>query len=178
MKVHDLQFAGYTIEIHTDEDPESPSQWGDDNLFLTGFHRQFHVQRKGFTEKVTKEQSKQFWVFPLYAYIHSGVSLSLGEFSCPWDSGQVGWVYVAKEEWRLQKSARKAAEGLVESWNSYLSGEVYGYIIRDDEGIDLDSCWGFLGDMSYCINEAKSSAESLRRHENEQAAKIDQMMHV
>jgi hypothetical protein len=34
---------------------------------------------------------------------------------------------------------------MVETWNQYLSGDVYGFIIEDGEGTDVDSCWGFYG---------------------------------
>lgn len=33
-------------------------------------------------------------VLPLHLYDHSGITMSTGGFSCPWDSGQVGYIYV------------------------------------------------------------------------------------
>lgn len=47
---------------------------------------------------------------PVYAYVHSGVALSTGPFSCPWDSGQSGFVYETKEtilEWYGKKRMTK-----------------------------------------------------------------------
>lgn len=37
-------------------------------------------------------------MLPLYLYDHSGITMSTGPFSCPWDSGQVGWIYLSKEK--------------------------------------------------------------------------------
>ena len=42
--------------------------------------------------------SKDNAILPLYLYDHSGITISTGKFSCPWDSGQVGWIYVSKEK--------------------------------------------------------------------------------
>lgn len=37
-------------------------------------------------------------ILPLYLYDHSGITMSTSGFSCPWDSGQVGWIYCSKEK--------------------------------------------------------------------------------
>ena len=34
---------------------------------------------------------------PVYAYVHSGETISTEPFSCPWDSGRSGWVYCTTE---------------------------------------------------------------------------------
>lgn len=91
-----------------------------------------------------------YHVFGLEAYIHSGVCLALSrEGAFPdrqWDVSQLGAVLVSKKEWRMRKSAKKAAEGLIRTWNDSLSGNVYGYVIEDDAGEQVESCWGFYGD--------------------------------
>lgn len=87
----------------------------------------------------------------LYLYDHSGITISMSGFSCPWDSGQVGWIYVTKEtiekEWGGDvESAKKYMEGEVEVYDNYLTGEVYGFRIEDPDGNEMDSCWGYYGD--------------------------------
>ena len=47
-----------------------------------------------------------------------------------WDSSVSGYILASKEEFELEETARNASEGLIETWNQYLSGEVYGYIIE------------------------------------------------
>lgn len=42
----------------------------------------------------------QYVILPLYLYDHSGITISTGPFSCPWDSGQVGWIYAPKDTFR------------------------------------------------------------------------------
>lgn len=54
--------------------------------------------------------------------------------------------------------ARKILQQEVETYNDYVSGNVYGYTITQDGGdeLDLDSCWGFFGDYKeYLMTEAR-----------------------
>jgi len=124
-------------------------------------------------EEAKKELQKDGWVFPLRSYIHSGVALAVGSgpmgypFDCPWDSGQIGVVLVKKDRgFRTKKKAEKAAEQHVETWNQYLSGDVYGYMVKDKEGNELDSCWGFYG-IEYVKAEGKRQAEWWRKQEGQ-----------
>jgi len=47
---------------------------------------------------------------------------------------------------------------LVESWNEYLGGDVYGCVKetydKNKKQIDQDSCWGFYG-YKYALEELK-----------------------
>ena len=118
---------------------------------------------------------------PVFAYIHSGTTLvaaPTNPFSCPWDSGQSGYVYMTKaealKEWGglhmtddVLAKAHSYQAGLVEAFSDYLSGECYGFVIErltlDEDGDvtsaeQLDSCWGFLGDLNYCKEEAVQQA--------------------
>jgi len=169
---------GYTVKIIADQDAQSPGEDGDNGLFLvTTRNRYFQVLYKENTShgedvgEVTErgELSKTHWVFPLRAYIHSGVALSLSDggcFSDPWDSGVIGAVFAAKSEWKYRTRERKAcvsaqtaAKGLVETWNQYLSGDVWGYVIEDADGNSVDSCWGFYG-LEYAKQEAMGQVPS------------------
>lgn len=97
-------------------------------------------------------------ILPLYLYDHSGIGMSTDNsrypFNCPWDAGQVGWIYVlhwqiAKEYGNASKEniakARRCLLGEVETYNQFISGQVYGYIVEDHSGEHLDSCWGYYG---------------------------------
>lgn len=104
-------------------------------------------------------------ILPLYLYDHSGITMKTSPFSCPWDSGQVGWIYLTREKAleeygykRFTKGCRAKVEkylkGEVAEYDSYISGEVYGYrlVEIDDDGEEtneLDSCWGFYGDVKH-----------------------------
>jgi hypothetical protein len=109
-----------------------------------------------------KDYLKKYRIFPLSAYIHSGVRLYLGTHKvCQWDSCQVGLVLASKSEWKTKDKALKAVESLIETWNDYLSGQVYGFQVYDKEENKIDSCYGFYGDegMKDAIAEAKSIIE-------------------
>lgn len=88
---------------------------------------------------------------PLYLYDHSGITISHGKFSCPWDSGQVGWHYITKAKLEDEfdgdeAKAMKCLEAELKTYDDYLQGNVWGYVIENEEGDDVDSCWGFYGD--------------------------------
>lgn len=154
-----IEYNGYSINIDTDDDCDSPDTWGNEDCFVVYDHRQFFVNRKGFDPREIFEQTQRtkrmFYdgchVFTLNAYIHSGVALSLAQDQYPftdrWDVSTTGYVIVKKEKGSFtRKQARRLAQGLVETWNEYLSGDVYGFTIESPTGEQLDSCWGYYGD--------------------------------
>ena len=58
--------------------------------------------------------------------------------------------------------AQKCLEAEVEEYDTYLRGEVYGYIVQKD-GTDLDSCWGMYG-LDYCKEAAINVIDSYQLH--------------
>lgn len=96
-------------------------------------------------------------ILPLFIYDHSGIAMNTTGFHCPWDSGQVGWIYTKKDDvaqafleerysGALQEKAEALLIGDVEYYNSFLQGECYGFILEKC-GEEVDSCWGFMGDI-------------------------------
>ena len=49
----------------------------------------------------------------------------------------------------------------VKEYDDYLTGNCWGFIVEDESGEHLESCWGFLGDSDYCTEEMRSSAKNL-----------------
>jgi len=106
-----------------------------------------------------QENGKGGECLSLYLYDHSGISMSTGRqypFDCPWDSGQVGYIYVEaatiKKEYsakRITKNVRQKVRELLEcevkAFDQFLTGDIYGYDIEDADGDSLDTCWGFYG---------------------------------
>lgn len=94
-------------------------------------------------------------MLPISLYDHSGLSIWLGSPNCMWDSGYVGLMYLTKEDalkelgncteenWR--ECATQCMEAEMKVYNYYISGEVYGFCIEDENGDEVDSCWGFYG---------------------------------
>jgi hypothetical protein len=93
-------------------------------------------------------------VLPVFIYDHSGITVRTTPFDCPWDSGQIGWIYCDAE--RLcrdfagdRDKAESALRSEVSVYDDYLTGNVYGFIVEERNGDDweeVDSCWGFYGD--------------------------------
>jgi len=75
---------------------------------------------------------KEYYVFPVIAYIHSGVVLSLKANQYPFndrfDSCCNGFVLLKRSEFNEGKSYQ-VAESLIKEWNQYLSGDVWYYIL-------------------------------------------------
>ncbi|GFD70986.1 hypothetical protein KUL113_04060 [Tenacibaculum sp. KUL113] len=104
--------------------------------------------------KIAARLEKYYFMLPLYLYDHSGITMNTSGFSCSWDSGQVGFIYVSKERAREQYGFKRLTkervqkvydylDSEVKTYASYLEGNVYGYVI---EGGDIDdSCWGYVG---------------------------------
>jgi hypothetical protein len=111
-------------------------------------------------------------ILPLYLYDHSGIKMSTSEFSCPWDSGQVGFIYCTLDDARREgytgndKTVRDEVTsrliGEVEEYDYYLTGEVYGYMVEPNDANKAiecdDSCWGFFG-YNYAMSDMVSQAK-------------------
>lgn len=98
--------------------------------------------------------AEHFFVYPVYVYQHGGIMLSLSPFSCPWDSGKVGIVFVPKkkameefdeDETEAERKTHALVKAEIETYGAYLNGDVYGYTIYDSQEEEVDSCWGFYG---------------------------------
>lgn len=109
-------------------------------------------------EKLMGQASKYGYVLlPVYLFDHSGITISTTPFSCPWDSGQVGFIYTNLKrvqemghnwkKWseKRREQVREWLKGEIKIFDQYLRGDVYGFIIEED-GEEIDSCWGFYGE--------------------------------
>jgi hypothetical protein len=174
--IYNIKKVGkYTVKVVQDDYPLNPRTEYDNLCTMVCFHRRYNLGDKhNFTpesirEYLSENKKTVFWK-PLYLYDHSGITISTGPFSCPWDSGQVGYIYIEREtflkEFGFKKMTKKAKErldslltGEVEEYDNYLTGEVYGFMVEDEEENIVDSCWGFIGDQEYCLKEGIDSAE-------------------
>jgi hypothetical protein len=122
-----------------------------------------------------KRLHHNYIVLPLYLYDHGGITMNTSGFRCPWDSGQVGYIYVSVEDakkeygWkRLTQKRRKLIEtnltNEVKTYDQYLTGDVWGWIIEDEDGEHIDSCWGYYG-HEYCQQEGQIELDYLLEKE-------------
>lgn len=190
-EVERFEVGQFTVSIVYDTDPaESPREWENVGKMVC-WHRRYNLgdeqpscQPSEFFARLMQDREyekhrkfmpdelpdthvaryidKHFYVLPLNLYDHSGISISTGRFSCPWDSGQVGWIYMSKERAEQEGIADplEYLRGEVSTYDEYLTGQVYGFVITDADGDTVDSCWGFYG-LDYCKEAARDAAESV-----------------
>jgi hypothetical protein len=180
----------YFVQIMQDSDlNETPRDWDNlgtmvcwhNNYYLGDMANKNRLHGKGENTFSTPEEFEEWYkenennvaiILPLYLYDHSGLSISTGSFHDMWDSGQVGFIFVTKEEVKKEynkklctKQIKELAEKVLESevtvYDQYLRGDVYGYALYklnlDDDmeledsddpadfGEEIDSCWGYYG---------------------------------
>ncbi len=155
-----------TIKIEQDEASESPSprEWDNlaqciffgNNKYLGDEHDHSADDFNSWEEQEKYFRKKFSILLPVYMYSHSGETISTTPFSCPWDSGQIGWIGVTLETLRKEfgimrlsprrrEEFKEILEGEIKVLDQYLQGDIYGYRIEED-GKEIDSCWGFYGD--------------------------------
>ena len=98
---------------------------------------------------------------PVYMYEHSGIALSTSPFSCRWDSGQIGFIYVSKASYieccgnvdshslEMANAGIKHELGL---YGDYIEGNVFYAELIGEDGLEIDSCGGFIGYDNLLIN--------------------------
>jgi hypothetical protein len=146
--------------------------------------------------------NRHYVILPLYLYDHSGISISTSHgypYNDRWDAGQVGWIYISKldavKEWgkklftkTVEQKTVKYLQGEVETYNDYLTGNVYGFQVceSDEDGEVLESCWGFYPehdnnnepDYQYCLTEAMATADYLAKDKQEKQDELDQRVAI
>lgn len=165
----------HILQIFQDTWGESPREWS--NLgTMAIFHKKYN-----FGDEVDfKSEDFDSWAqmgayitktldaavcIPIYMYDHSGITINCDGFACPWDSGQVGYIYVTKQTLRDQYSVKRVSQELIQKaekilrrevhlMDQYITGDVYGFQVikrsydqnnQINEHI-IDSCSGFYGE--------------------------------
>jgi hypothetical protein len=172
--IKEVRVGDKILRIFSDESPENPRKWDNMAKFIC-FHKRYdlgdkhdydHSDYSGWDEmkEAIIKNEKAVIVKPLYMYDHSGITIATTPFSCPWDSGQIGWVIVTREAIKecfgvkritkeILERAEKNLNDEVEIYDQYVRGDVYGFEVvkvstcnKDHEHEEhVDSCWGFFG---------------------------------
>ena len=172
--VETYKYGPCTIHVRRDEcDGDGPRDWSNiftwysnssrysfDGHSITELENDDMERNEG--ESVVdyfRRMNPDMYIFPIYGYEHGGLTLSTGrggQFSDPWDSGMYALAACDKkkfeEEVKVQEGktvedrAFEILEGEVETMDRYLNGGVYGYVVENGEGQEIDSCWGFYDD--------------------------------
>jgi len=144
--IEKFEHKGMTIRIEHDPDCEMPSS---DSIKI--LYRKSSKYTLGDTPVENTNDinhlfpSTEYHWYEVYAYVHSGVALSLSPFGCPWDSGRSGFAVVKRSDFPDNEKARDAAKSFVDEMSKYLNGETYYFCIEDENGEHVDSCGGLIG---------------------------------
>ena len=157
----------YKLEIFDDLDPTNPREFDTLGTMIC-----FHNRYKLGDETDLKSSNFSSWedleshlykkenaliAIPIFMYDHSGLWINTTGFSCPWDSGQVGYIYASKEKVRKEYNCKRISNNLKEAikemlcseinlYNHYLSGNVYSFTLTDKEkDEELENSSGFYG---------------------------------
>ena len=126
---------------------------------------------------IQKVLDRELIMLPLFLLDHGGITMNTTGFGCPWDSGQVGFIYVTRAQIRKEygwkritrkrvRQIEKYLAGEVEGYDQYLTGDVYGYTVEDEYGEVFNSCWNVHG-LDFCREQAVEAAERARKHVTE-----------
>lgn len=176
--VEEESVHGYTVRVYYDEDPMNPRGWDNVGVMVCG-HRRYdlgdeqgptHVETISELVEWARNERGATVVLPLYLLDHSGLAMRTGPFHEDpggWDSGIVGIIFDTPETLEntgvLPEHVESALRGEVETYDSYLQGQVFGYVVTDYEGDIVESCWGYF-DEDDALAEGISSAEYLHEH--------------
>ena len=171
----------FYARIIPDSDPLNPRQEYDNLCLFLTWHGRYNLGDKPpkgrewdsdlkSSEAVIAEFGTGTTV-PLYLYDHSGLTVSTKPFSCPWDSGQIGWVYLNDEKALSElgslnlERVSACIEAEVETYDQYLRGDVWVVETFEDSDSDdeesLECVYGFFG-FDYAVEEAKDLLKFLQ----------------
>ena len=93
----------YRLRLEQDTDAESPRDWENAGKMVC-FHKRYLLPNEGDYNRDHFESWGELEaqliadgakvILPMYMYDHSGLSVRTTPFQCPWDSGQIGFIYL------------------------------------------------------------------------------------
>jgi hypothetical protein len=172
------KIGNLTVSLYYSDAAESPREWEEDSTFF-GFHRRYSSP----DEPPVRDPDTALLIatlrgnicLPVWFYDHSGTTYRAAEsnpFSCPWDSGLFGFIYISRKAARERfgvsrltaKTVERVKESLkseVEAYSAWANGEVYGWSIEDADGDVIDACGGYIGDSDYALQEGIEAAKEI-----------------
>ena len=180
---------GVTIKVYQDIDAQSPADYENTYAFLWADDRDLCVGPRTKSPKPVvpgkllplsslaslpedfdpEYDTPPYAIFSVSVYngsngssvaLRSGADIShqfADDYANVWNGK--AFVFIKRADFPSDADWIAIAKSVIEGWNTYLSGDVYGYVIEDAEGEQLASLWGFYG-IDCCIEEAKAAAET------------------
>lgn len=155
-EVHSETYKGHAITVELDIDSAhcDPRKTNDNLGTMVCLHGRYDLgdEHSCSTPEEVDELRGQSVALPLYLYDHSGITMSTTPFHCPWDSGQVGYIFVSDEDIKKEygevteatkEKARETLRAEVKEYDHYISGDVFilsvdgdpthGYVMGSDD---------------------------------------------
>jgi len=170
----------YILEIHQDEHAENPRLNQDNFGTFAMWHRRYNMGDvnpiecpEEYMEDIPAERESM----PVFMIDHSGIGFSTGDFNDPWDSGQVGFIWVSHEQIKEEfgdlnpetlEKARGILKSEIEQLDHYARGYCYGFKLFEITTCkecghvnkeEIESVWGFVTDKPETIAEDNISQE-------------------
>lgn len=101
---------------------------------------------------------------PFYAYIHSGISVSLGDYGDPWDSGIAGFAWMEPREGETLEEAEKYFKEDFSTYDDYICGYYNEYNIMSFEKENRE--WKMTDDFWTVEKSFEDAWENLGKFEN------------
>ena len=183
----------YEIKIEHDDDPMNPRTDWDNVTTMVCFHPSYNLGDNtdykkdsfdswGELKSQIESDYNVLMIKPLRLYDHSGITISTSNsypFNDRFDSMMVGWVFVEEKKLELMcgkdcdtsdETLSKMIEADVETYDKYITGQVYCYTIYEIETCSLghthknvvECCGGYYGEDE-CREEAESMLRSLEK---------------
>ena len=174
--IHKETIGNKTLEIYYDEDPLNPRD--EDNFGPNigtilchcrgrklGDEQLDEKYYDSISDYVDKELDADVILLEVYMYAHGGITIRHYPFSCPWDSGKIGIIYVTRDDIKKKGLSDKTENEIkdilikeLELYDQYLQGNCYRFVILNEEGIIIDSCHGFIGDWEKeCLSAGRET---------------------
>jgi len=187
--IETLHVGTFTVRIEYDPDCENPCTEQDGLGFIHSFsHR--HVNHIDIGKaRIMMESDPD--IVPLAYYEHGNCIWMVSEGPHPagvefqWDGTRFAGIWVpddcVRESYQGQDGLSRhdwmvrQAEACCEIYTQWCNGEIYYYIIEDEDGENVDSLGGLYG-LEYAIDEARSAAQSEIERRQRETVKIDNMM--
>jgi len=161
---------GFTLEICTDEDTDSPRDWCNTGTMVCWHSRyilgdlqpreepikwlvgllvqegllaqeELDVEPDLSMDELLELAKERFVILPLYLYEHGGITMRTESFGALWDAGQVGWIYARKGAANLEELLQVE----VKTYDQYLTGDVWFFCMMDTGGEIIEALGGIYG---------------------------------
>ena len=183
----------FICEEHGDR-PNPRTEYENDNTMVC-FHNRYNLGDEnhgyksrdydnwGELKEALIENEDVFVILPLYLYDHSGITMNTTGFSCRWDSGQVGFIFMNKTDAEahfgkhyelFKEDAEESLRNSVAYYDKYITGEAtYSYHVFDvvdnsEDADDYDSLDTL--DSCYCYDTIEDAFEEGKYYLSEEVA--------